>query len=339
MATDTGCSAVQPSTADVAGSVSSAEIITAEASFINTQPSTKDASTDATNCTRGFSACTACPPPFNNAADPVNWHTSRSYNSFTLIPNETSMSKDRQGFGADTVCHLPTSRSQGTPTIPITVASFDNFHQPGHSISIASATPNNHHKHFNLGVPMAHKSLIGGQEATAGEAIPCSFVGNAVDAQANTNQYALGNMPGDEFACPTQAAPDSVFKLSDTPADTNYEASFSCFQRSWESTALQLDHATSFVKISRETYRSLGPAGTAYYKERFLLATGMVGEFFDDRSNPARVYLGVPEDLQAKLGVVIEFIDKRLIRCLVPSQSPMILQGQGQAQASRPHSG
>ncbi|KAI0143461.1 hypothetical protein GGR57DRAFT_508166 [Xylariaceae sp. FL1272] len=147
---------------------------------------------------------------------------------------------------------------------------------------------------------------------------PYTFGSDAVNVYSNPSHYALDNMPGDESGSPNQTASSDMFGLGHTPANTNIDASFSFYQTAWELTALQLDSATSFVKIPRETYLTLGPVGAQYYKQRFLLTTGRAGDFFDDHMNPARIYLGAPADLQAKLRVAIKSVDERTLPCLVP---------------------
>ncbi|KAI0448930.1 hypothetical protein F5B21DRAFT_509669 [Xylaria acuta] len=66
----------------------------------------------------------------------------------------------------------------------------------------------------------------------------------------------------------------------------------------WQEASAQLNGFIRTIKLTRTTFDTLGPDGKAYFQHHATILLAIHTDFFADASNPNRIYLGNPTEIE-----------------------------------------
>ncbi|KAF2965261.1 hypothetical protein GQX73_g8315 [Xylaria multiplex] len=89
----------------------------------------------------------------------------------------------------------------------------------------------------------------------------------------------------------------------------------------WAEASIQLNGVVKTIKLTTRTFSMLGPDGEGYFGRCSASVLGKNTEFIGDESNPNRIYLGNPSDIEQETNGVINYTLGQRLRVLRPGYS------------------
>ncbi|KAI0540333.1 hypothetical protein GGR58DRAFT_460951 [Xylaria digitata] len=89
----------------------------------------------------------------------------------------------------------------------------------------------------------------------------------------------------------------------------------------WAEASNQLNGFVKTIKLTTRTFSMLGPDGEAYFGRCSASVLNKTTEFVGDESNPNRIYLGNPSDIEKETNGVINYALGARLRVLRPGYS------------------